>query len=139
MKWTVIDTIACPNTGIAFSSLVSLKMFKLVIWYEASVLFPPGATVEPYRDGMAVNGKYSPLTIYNITAYNRDAWQNMKSKIICPETMGNDSEYCLSPFRCALKICPYGKRIITSDQELLSPERPRSSMRKGQTRWDVEA
>lgn len=114
MKWTVIDTIACPNTGIAFSSLVSLKMFKLIIWYEGSVLFPSGATVEPYRDGMAINGTYTPLTIYNITAYNHEAWQNMKSKIVCPETVGNDSEYCLSPFRCALKTCPHGKRQVVS-------------------------
>ncbi|MBE3510125.1 anti-adapter protein IraM [Enterobacter cloacae complex sp. I2] len=114
MKWTVIDTIACPNTGIAFSSLVSLKMFKLVIWYESSVLFPPGATVEPYRNGVVINGKYYPLITYNITTYNREAWQNMKNKIICSETMGNDSEYCLSPFSCALKICPHGKKQVTS-------------------------
>ncbi|ELE9730687.1 anti-adapter protein IraM [Enterobacter kobei] len=116
MKWTVIDTIACPNTGIAFSSIVSLKMLKMVIWYEGSVLFPPGATVEPYRDGMAINGKYTSLTIYNITSYNRDAWFNMKSKITCPELNGNGSEYCLSPFRCALKVCPYGKKQVTDTE-----------------------
>lgn len=115
MKWTVIDTIACPNTGIAFSSIVSLKMLKMVIWYEGSVLFPPGATVEPYRDGMAINGKYTPLTIYNITTYNSEAWKNMKNRISCPEIPGNDSEFCLSPFKCALKMCPYGKKKISSD------------------------
>lgn len=112
MKWTVIDTIACPNTGIAFSSIVSLKMLKLVIWYEGSVLFPSGATIEPYRSGMAINGKYVPLTIYNITPFNQQAWLKMKAKITCPEIAGNDSENCLSPFSCALKVCPYGKKQL---------------------------
>lgn len=117
MKWTVIDTIACPSTGIAFSAIVSLKMLKMVIWYEGDVLLPPGATVEPYRDGIAINGKYTPLTIYHITTYNREAWFNMKNKITCPELLGNDSEYCLSPFKCALKSCPYGKKQIPIDMD----------------------
>ncbi|ANG92762.2 hypothetical protein A8A57_10250 [Lelliottia amnigena] len=116
VKWTVIETIACPSTGIAFSSIVSLKMLKMIIWYEGSVIFPPGATIEPYRDGMAVNGKYTPLTLYNMTSYNTQLWQNMKVKISCPET-GNESEYCLSPFRCALKVCPFGKKRITPHEE----------------------
>jgi len=110
VKWTVIDTVACPNTGIAFSSIVSTKMLKMVIWYEGKVIFPPGATLEPYRDGMAVNGKYTPLTAYNITAYNRDAWQTLKSKIACPEGTDNDSAVCPSATTCALKTCPHGKK-----------------------------
>ncbi|EOZ9391123.1 anti-adapter protein IraM [Enterobacter cancerogenus] len=124
MKWTVIDTIACPNTGIAFSAIASLKMLKMVIWYEGSILFPPGATVEPYRDGMAINGKYTPLTIYNITTYNREVWFNMKDKIICPEIAGNGSAYCLSPFRCALRACPHGKKQLPIDDDDVNHREP---------------
>lgn len=124
MKWTVIDTIACPNTGIAFSSIVSMKMLKLVIWYEGSVLFPSGATIQPYRNGMAINGKYIPLTIYNITPFNPQAWISMKEKIVCPEFNENDSEYCMSPFQCALKVCPYGKKRSPSPHQVNGENEP---------------
>lgn len=112
MKWTVIDTISCPNTGIVFSSIVSLKRFRIVIWYEGDVIFPPGATIEPYRDGMAVDGRYTPLKMLNTTTFNSHAWKAMKDKIKCPENTGSDPAYCTIPFRCALKVCPNGKKHI---------------------------
>lgn len=117
MKWTVIDTIACPNTGVVFSSIMSLKMFRIVIWYEGDVIFPPGATIEPYRDGMAVDGKYTPLKMFNTTAFNSSAWQTMKDKIKCPESAGNDPDHCFTPFRCALKVCPYGKKHTAASRQ----------------------
>ncbi|WP_253377955.1 anti-adapter protein IraM [unidentified bacterial endosymbiont] len=81
MKWTVIDTLVCPATGIMFTSIVSVKMLKLVIWYKGSVILRPGATVEPFRDSLAVDGKYVQLTIYNITPFNRQVWEMMRGKM----------------------------------------------------------
>ncbi|HBL4689100.1 anti-adapter protein IraM [Citrobacter sedlakii] len=110
MKWTVIDTIACPNTGIAFSSIVSLKMLKLVIWYEGDVIIPAGSTIEPFAEGIKIDGEYHPLKVYNITTLKLSVWREMKEKIKCPESSRDDDELCLTPFKCALKVCPYGKK-----------------------------
>lgn len=109
MKWTVVETIACPNTGIAFSSILSLKMLKLVIWYEGDVLISSGSTIEPFDKGIKIDGEYTPLTVYNITPLKQQVWLEMKNKVTCPESKSNESNICLAPFKCALKICPYGK------------------------------
>ncbi|ELY5938885.1 anti-adapter protein IraM [Cronobacter malonaticus] len=108
MKWTTIDTIACPNTGMVFSAIVSFKMLKLVIWYESDLIIPAGSTVEPYTNGIKINGIYHPLTVYNVTPFNAKLWRSLKDKLHCSEANENN-EYCNSPFPCALKICPYGK------------------------------
>ncbi|MGV2810864.1 anti-adapter protein IraM [Enterobacter cancerogenus] len=110
MKWTVIDTIACPNTGIVFSSVVSLKMLKLVIWYEGEVIIPPGSTIEPFSKGIKIDGEYTPLNVYNITPLKLPIWQEMKDKITCPDSQADEHDICHAPFKCALKVCPYGKR-----------------------------
>jgi len=110
MKWTVIDTLACPSTGIAFSSIVSMKMIKLVIWYEGDVIIPPGATIVPAGTGITIDGKFTELKVYNITTFRKSVWLEMKQKITCPGSEDSESEYCLSPIRCALKVCPYGKK-----------------------------
>lgn len=109
MKWTVIDTLACPSTGIAFSSIVSMKMIKLVIWYEGDVIIPPGSTIEPAGNGINIEGVFTQLKVYNITTFRQTVWLEMKEKIKCPENEDNDSDKCLSPVKCALKVCPYGK------------------------------
>lgn len=109
MKWTVIDTISCPNTGIAFSGIVSLKMLKLIIWYEGSVIIPPGSVIEPFENSVKIDGEYTPMKIYNVTTFKQSAWKELKDKITCREGLLDDSALCLSPFRCALKVCPYGK------------------------------
>lgn len=111
MKWTVIDTIACPNTGIVFSSIISFKMLKLVIWYEGDVLITPGTTIEPFDKGVKIDGAFTPLRIYNITTLKQPLWLEMKNKITCQENRSNESKICLAPFKCVLKICPYGKSL----------------------------
>ncbi|HDK7323774.1 MULTISPECIES: anti-adapter protein IraM [Cronobacter] len=109
MKWTTIDTIACPNTGIVFSSIVSFKMFKLILWYESDLIIPAGSAVEPYTNGIKINDIYHPLTIYNVTSFNANLWRSLKEKLHCLEA-NEDNKYCLPTFPCALKVCPYGKK-----------------------------
>lgn len=109
MNWTVIDTIACPNTGIVFSSIVSRTMRKLIIWYEGDVIISPGSIIKPLRSAIIVDGINIPLKIYNVTSFNQLVWSELKDKIRCQEAVDDHSPLCLSPFRCALKICPYGK------------------------------
>lgn len=109
MKWTVIDTIACPHTGIAYTSIVGLKMIKLVIWYEGNMIIPPDSTIEPVKGGILIDGVFKTLKVYNITTYKLSLWREMKNKIQCLESL-TESDHCLSPVTCALKVCPYGKK-----------------------------
>jgi hypothetical protein len=110
MKWTVIDTIACPITGIAFSSILSLKMLKIVIWYKGDVILAPGAVIEPCRNGIVIDGKYTSFELFNITTFNNYTWKIMKDKIKCPKNTYNDPFHCSMLSKCALKICPRGVR-----------------------------
>lgn len=114
MKWTVIDTIACPRTGMAFSSIVSMKMIKLIIWYNGDLIIPAGATIEPVENGITINGEFTKIVVFNITTFRQSFWLEMKEKIKCPWSENDESAYCLAPVRCALKLCPFGKKHFTT-------------------------
>ncbi|MFB1943437.1 anti-adapter protein IraM [Salmonella enterica] len=109
MEWTVIDTIACPNTGIVFSGIINRKMLRLTIWYEGDVIIPPGSIIQPFKDAIKLDGVYTPLKVYNVTPFKQSVWRYLKDKIQCAESMRDKSTMCLSPFKCALKVCPHGK------------------------------
>ena len=47
MKWTIHNTLVCPHSGVAFSSISSLRFLKFILWYEADILLLPGDTVKP--------------------------------------------------------------------------------------------
>ncbi|MDR9892089.1 anti-adapter protein IraM [Pseudenterobacter timonensis] len=114
MKWKVIDTVACPNTGIVFSAISSFKMLKLIIWYDSNIILPPGATIEPYSSGMKINGLFKPVTLYYVTPFRKHFWKELKQKVHCPENRDTESPWCPSPVQCALKTCPYGKKMKAS-------------------------
>lgn len=110
MKWTVIDTFACPRTGMAFSGIVSMKMIKLIIWYNGDVIIPAGATIEPVENGIKIDGVFTEIVVFNICTFRQSLWLEMKEKIKCPWNEDNESAHCFAPVKCALKSCPYGKK-----------------------------
>lgn len=108
MKWTTIETIVCPKTGIAFSAIVSYKMLKLIIWHEGSLMIPAGSTIEPDKNGIKINNIYQALTIYNVTPFNAKLWRNFKKMLQCTDAE-SATIYCQPTSPCVLKFCPYGK------------------------------
>ncbi|EFH7218942.1 anti-adapter protein IraM, partial [Escherichia coli] len=48
-----------------------------------------------------------PITIYNITPFNKDLWILLKSSQECPPGESEITNKCLHN-SCIIKICPYG-------------------------------
>ena len=108
MLWKVNGSLICPKTGVVYSSVVNLKYFKFIIWYESNVFLYPGDVLKLTKSEITVNGKSLPLTVYNVSPYNEMLWYEIKDKTLCPFNKINPSKKCdLSP-NCKTLNCPYG-------------------------------
>ncbi len=76
MKWTILNTLICPQSGIAFSAISSLRFLKFIMWYEADVILLPGESMKLYSSRVLINDQYHSLKIYNITVYDEAQWEN---------------------------------------------------------------
>lgn len=108
MQWYVIDTVVCPSAGICFSSIRGLKSLKLTIWYQADIFMPPGSIIEPWNRCVIVNGKILPITVYNVTRYNKELWETMKERSLCPGNKTLKEEFCTHHDKCVISVCPFG-------------------------------
>ncbi|EOK9203277.1 anti-adapter protein IraM, partial [Escherichia coli] len=50
-----------------------------------------------------------PVTIYNVTPFNKNVWNLIKRSQECPANTGNITDKCFN-HRCILEICPYGRK-----------------------------
>ncbi|EJV7214391.1 anti-adapter protein IraM [Escherichia coli] len=105
MEWIVIDTVICPSSGITFST-VWCKI-KLIIWYQSDVFLPPGSILTPVNSGVIMDNKLLPLTIYNVTPFNRKFWFIIRNQKECPGNSVKTKIKCHNSM-CVLMICPYG-------------------------------
>lgn len=107
MEWIVIDTVICSSSGITFST-VWCKI-KLILWYQSDVFLPPGSVFTPVNSGSGVilDNKLLPITIYNVTPFNRNFWFIIKNNKECP---GKSVKRKCPNNNCVLVICPYGHK-----------------------------
>lgn len=61
MKWTILNTLICPQSGIAFSAISSLRFLKFIMWYEADVILLPGESMKLYSSRVLINDQYHSL------------------------------------------------------------------------------
>ncbi|EIW9480478.1 TPA: anti-adapter protein IraM [Klebsiella aerogenes] len=107
MKWTILNTLICPHTGVAFSSISGLRFLKFIIWYEAELLLIPGETMKLYSSKVLINDRYHSLKIYNITRYDDKQWETLRERPTCPYNFEvAEQESCLYQSYCAVKRCP---------------------------------
>ncbi|HDX4396353.1 TPA: anti-adapter protein IraM [Enterobacter bugandensis] len=107
MSWRVLSSMICPNTGIVYSCIVGLKLLRLIIWYESDIYLLPGDRLYPTKNGVFINGTFSPITIYNISPYNESLWEEIKRKMACPYNKGV-AEGCSYSTHCNARKCPHG-------------------------------
>lgn len=81
MKWIVIDTVIQPTCGISFSAIWG--DMKMIIWYQPTI-FLTLSIFTPVKSGIIFKDKEYPITIYNITPFNKDLWSLLKSSQECP-------------------------------------------------------
>ncbi|ELO5120388.1 anti-adapter protein IraM [Escherichia coli] len=105
MEWIVIDTVICSSSGITFST-VWCKI-KLILWYQSDVFLPPGSIFTPVNTGVILDNKLLPITIYNVTPFNRNFWFIIRSNKECPGKSVKIKSKCPNN-NCMLVICPYG-------------------------------
>ncbi|EOT1160278.1 anti-adapter protein IraM [Escherichia coli] len=107
MEWIVIDTVICSSSGITFST-VWCKI-KLILWYQSDVFLPPGSVFTPVNSGSGVilDNKLLPITIYNVTPFNRNFWFIIKNNKECP---GKSVKRKCPNNNCVLVTCPYGHK-----------------------------
>ena len=60
MKWTILNTLICPQSGIAFSAISSLRFLKFIMWYEADVILLPGESMKLYSSRVLRKVRISP-------------------------------------------------------------------------------
>lgn len=83
MKWTILNTLICPQSGIAFSAISSLRFLKFIMWYEADVILLPGESMKLYSSRVLINDQYHSLKIYNITVYDEAQWEKLRERPSC--------------------------------------------------------
>lgn len=107
MKWTILNTLICPQSGIAFSAISSLRFLKFIMWYEADVILLPGESMKLYSSRVLINDQYHSLKIYNITVYDEAQWEKLRERPSCPYHAGGErSDSCFYQSFCAIKRCP---------------------------------
>ena len=110
MHWIVQSTLVCPYTGTAFSSILTLRNLRLIIWYNPQVLLRPGDIIEPFRKGFMVNGEYFLLTVFKVHPYNRKWWVSLNARLQCPGNKIPQKGCCSFPQICFFNNCPWGLR-----------------------------
>lgn len=108
MSWRVISSVICPNTGIVYSGIVGLKLLRLIIWYESDIYLVPGDRIHPTKNGVFINGTYSPITLYNVSPYSEALWNEIKNKMTCPFNKERETGSCSYSAYCNARKCPHG-------------------------------
>ncbi len=125
MKWTILNTLICPQSGIAFSAISSLRFLKFIMWYEADVILLPGESIRLYSSRVLINDQYHSLKIYNITVYDEAQWEKLRERPSCPYHAGGErSDSCFYQSFCTIKRCP--NNIPRSEPSALASPRRRS-------------
>ncbi|HBN1774052.1 TPA: anti-adapter protein IraM [Escherichia coli] len=107
MNWVVIDTVIQPSSGISFSAIWC--EIRLIIWYQSDVYLPPDSTFNLVHAGIMLNNKNFPITIYNVTPFNKILWRLIKNNKGCPPESEQTGSRCPND-HCILAICPYGRK-----------------------------
>lgn len=107
MDWLVIDTVIQPSNGITFSAIWC--NIKLIIWYQSDVFLPPDSIFTPVYSGIRIGSKELPITIYNVSPFNKKLWELIKNNKGCPTESDQIKDKCTN-HRCILTICPYGRK-----------------------------
>ncbi|HBN2121840.1 TPA: anti-adapter protein IraM [Escherichia coli] len=107
MNWVVIDTVIQPSSGISFSAIWC--EIRLIIWYQSDVYLPPDSTFNLVHAGIMLNNKNVPITIYNVTPFNKILWRLIKNNKGCPPESEQAGSRCPND-HCILAICPYGRK-----------------------------
>ncbi|EBY2674473.1 anti-adapter protein IraM [Salmonella enterica subsp. enterica serovar Brandenburg] len=108
MEWMIVDTAVSPEEGVCFSWIFGFKNLQLTIWYQTDLFLIPGSLIEPCNEGILINKKIFPITIYNATPFNKQLWNELKTKTACPGNTGIRNTLCTSSCRCRLGVCPFG-------------------------------
>lgn len=107
MKWTIHNTLVCPHSGVAFSSISSLRFLKFILWYEADILLLPGESMKLYSSRVLMNDQYHSLKVYNITRYDEAQWERLRERPSCPHhSTAATTESCFYEAHCVIKRCP---------------------------------
>ncbi|HDX8948398.1 TPA: anti-adapter protein IraM [Klebsiella oxytoca] len=107
MKWTIHNTLVCPHSGVAFSSISSLRFLKFILWYEADILLLPGESIKLYSSSVLINEQYHAVKVYNITRYDEAQWEKLRERPSCPyHSTATTAESCRYQALCAIKRCP---------------------------------
>ncbi len=100
------NTLICPQSGIAFSAISSLRFLKFIMWYEADVILLPGESIRLYSSRVLINDQYHSLKIYNITVYDEAQWEKLRERPSCPYHAGGErSDSCFYQSFCTIKRC----------------------------------
>ncbi|HAS1785380.1 TPA: anti-adapter protein IraM [Enterobacter cloacae] len=108
MAWRVLSSVICPNTGIVYSCIVGMKLIRLIIWYESDIYLVPGDRIHPTKNGIFINGEFSPISLYNVSPYREALWNEIKNKMPCPFNKDNETEDCAYSIHCNARKCPHG-------------------------------
>jgi len=106
MEWKIIDSLACPSTGTAFSIATSSKDIKLILWYKDSYFLRPGNIISTQNPEMLINGKPRDLKIIHAFPYDSQLWTSILHKTDCPGNIKAFHQPCANKRGCLLNSAP---------------------------------
>lgn len=106
MKWTVLETLVSPETGMAFSLVVSDHKNKFILWHLYSARIKPEnflyihAGIAWVYEGEQV----SRIQIYRANFYCSSLWESLKKHAGCEKYLTEDQ--CTFKKFCVISPCP---------------------------------
>ncbi|RJT53534.1 hypothetical protein CKQ54_22765 [Rahnella variigena] len=77
MKWIIINSCSCKNTGTVFSLIVTERNNRLILWSDNNVQIKRGDILKYGLSSIYLNNDRVSLHILKIMPYNTQLWQTI--------------------------------------------------------------
>jgi len=110
LKWTVLETLVSPETGMAFTLVVSANNNKFILWhlYCARITSRKPFYVHAGMAWVYQGERIDRIQIYRVTLYCNNLWENLKKHAGCEKYITD--EQCTLGTRCSISPCPRNLR-----------------------------
>ena len=110
MDWTIIDSLANPDTGTYFALAQTSSNLKLILWCQGDYFLRENNVLSTGAAGLYVDGRLRNVAVMHAAPFNPQLWQAMVRNTQCPGNDKSCTTCCPEERTCLFTLCPYGMR-----------------------------
>ena len=110
MKWSVLETVISPETGMSFSLVTSPNGNRFALWHVYNPHIKPGQDLYIHAGNAWVySGEHmARVQIYRADIFSSNLWENIKKHAGCDTYLVDDG--CTFKTWCVISSCPHRRR-----------------------------